>query len=261
MHTIRQATSGALAVLAATILPAVLACAGLSSLAGHTITLGGGDSLLNVHNPVQEARATRVALAAADEAAARELELQAAEAAGPALALRNTLAALGIGIGTLVLTVGLAFTAVAWVGKRASAVYPNSAGLYPVTVRRMWNGVTIVHDPNRVLGPTTIYTAPSLTGGLCSALGVQQGRASAQFPQPGNEPAVVQITGQAQVGQIAAAQNRWPRLPPVAGRMTVREASERMLPPSMARMPAVRVIQDPDQIEGFERRVLEGEAK
>jgi hypothetical protein len=259
MNTIRQAASGTLVVLAAGILLAGLACAGLSMLSGHTITVGGDKGLVNVHNPVQEAQATRVALAAADEAAVRELERQAAEAARPALVLRNTLAALGVGVGVLVLMVGSAFAVVALANKRATAVYPNSAGLYPLIVRRFWNGVTIVHDGNRALGPTTIYTTPSLTDGLLGAMGVRPGGASAQFPQPGSEPAMVQITGQAQVAQIAAAQNRWPRLPPVAGRMTVREGGTTLLPPPMARMPAVRVIQDPEQIADFEHKLLEGQ--
>ncbi|MBN1889421.1 MAG: hypothetical protein JW850_15610 [Thermoflexales bacterium] len=259
MKAIRQATGGALAMLTAAVLLSVLACAGLSALSGHTITVGDGQSLVAMHNPVQEAQATRVALAAADEASARELERQAVEAARPALALRNTLAALGVGAGALVLTVGLAFAAVAWVGKHASAVYPNGAGLYPVIVRRTWNGVTIMHDPNRALGPTTVYQVPTWLDRLA------RGRAGdsplrVSFPQPGSEAAVVQITGQAQVAQIAAAQNRWPRLPPVAGRMTVHEG-ERMPPAPTTRMPAVRVIQDPEQIADFEHKLLEGGGK
>ncbi|MBN1886841.1 MAG: hypothetical protein JW850_02585 [Thermoflexales bacterium] len=260
MNSVRHATANALAMAIILATLAGLACMGISVLSGHTVTVGDGQSLVNMHNPVQEAQATRVALVAADEAAARELERQAAEAAGPALTLRNTLMAIGAGVGALVFVVGLAFAAVAWVNKRATAVYPNSAGLYPLIVRRFWNGVTIVHDGNRALGPTTIYTAPSLASGLLEAIGVRQGGAGAQFPQPGSEPAVMQITGQAQVAQIAAAQNRWPRLPPVAGRMTVKEGGT-TLPPPAARMPAVQVIQDPEQIENFEQRLLEGGRK
>ncbi len=254
MKAIQQATGGALTVLAGAILLAGLTCAGLSLLAGHTVTVGGEGSLVNVHNPVQEAQATRVALAAADEAAARELERQAVEAVGPALALRNTLMAVGAGVGALVLAVGSAFAAVAWVNKRATAVYPNSAGLYPVIVRRSLDGVTIVHDPNRALGPTTVYQVPTWLDRLARGR-IGDSPLQVSFPQPGSEPAVMQITGQAQVAQIAAAQNRWPRLPPVAGRMTVREGGERMLPVPTTRMPAVRVIQDPEQIEGFERQI------
>ncbi|MBN1888800.1 MAG: hypothetical protein JW850_12465 [Thermoflexales bacterium] len=259
MHTIRQAANGALTMLSGVILLAGLACAGLSALSGHTLTVGGGEGLVNVHNPVQEAQATRVALAAVDEARAREIERQAAEAAGPALALRNTLMALGVGVSVLVLTVGSAFAVVALANKRATAVYPNSAGLYPVIVRRTLDGVTIVHDPNRALGPTTVYQVPTWLNHLARGR-IGDSPLQVSFPQPGSEAAVVQITGQAQVAQIAAAQNRWPRLPPMAGRMTVKEDGERMPSPT-ARMPQVRVIQDPEQIEGFERRLLEGGGK
>jgi hypothetical protein len=242
MNSVRRAMANVVVTAVILVMLAGLACAGLSSLAGHTITVGDGQNLVNVHNPVQEAQATRVAQASADEAAARELERQAKEAARPALALRNTLMALGVGVGVLVLTVGSAFAAVALVNKRATAVYPNNAGLNPVIAftERSWNGVTIVHDPNRTLGPTTIYqerpyrflrSTPQRSAGgqTCQVL----------FPQPGSEPAVVQITGQAQVAQIAAAQNRWPRLPPVAGRMTVREGGTTLPPPPTARMPAI----------------------
>ncbi len=172
---------------------------------------------VEIRDPVREAQATRVALAAQDESARRAVERQILEAeadkaavdaqasrnALPAASLRNTLIATGLGVGVLVLAVGSAFAAVAWLNKRATSVYPNSAGLYPVIVRRSWNGVTIVHDPNRALGPTTIYSVPSAVGLL---LGQKERGPQAQFPTAGSENSLLQLSTQAQaIGLMAAA--------------------------------------------------------
>jgi hypothetical protein len=168
-------------------------------------------------DPVREAEATRVAMAAQDESARRAVERQiiqaqadkakadaeAARNALPAATLRNALLYTGTGVGVLVLAVGCAFAAVAWLNKRATSIYPNSAGMYPVIVKRSWNGVTIVHDPNRALGPTTIYTTPGLAGLL---LKKAESKPAAQFPMVGSEGAMLQLATQAQaIGLVAAA--------------------------------------------------------
>jgi hypothetical protein len=191
---------------------ALLACC-LMALASCTVKAGGFET----HDPVREAEATRVAIAAQDESARRAVERQilAAQAdkawmeaeamrqAVPAATLRNMLVYAGTGIGVVVLAIGSAFAVVAWLNKRATAVYPNGAGQYPVIVKRSWNGVTIVHDPNRALGPTTIYTTPSLVDVV-----LRKGNQSpaAQFPASGSEGSMLQLATQAQaIGLVAAA--------------------------------------------------------
>lgn len=172
-----------------------------------------------LRDPVREAEATRVALAAQDEAARRAIERQIVEAqadkaradaeatrnAIPAITLRNALIQTGLGVGVLVLAIGSAFAVVAWLNKRAVSIYPNSAGMYPVIIKRLWNGITIVHDPNRALGPTTIYTAPSLPAML---LGKGEQPPSAHFPAPGSEGTLLQLSTQAQAIGLMAAVTR-----------------------------------------------------
>jgi hypothetical protein len=172
---------------------------------------------LELSDPVREAEATRVAIAAYDESAQRAIERYAAQAqadqawseaeaarnALPATTLRNTLVATGIGTGTLVLVIGSALALVAWLNKRAACIYPNDAGIYPVIVRRTWNGTTIVHDPNRALGPTTIYTTPTIFNQLTAGQ-----VATAQFPQAGGENAMLQLSTQAQAVSLLAATTR-----------------------------------------------------
>jgi hypothetical protein len=170
-----------------------------------------------MRDPVREAEATRVAMAAQDESARRAVERQivqaqadkartdaeAARNALPAATLRNALIYTGTGTGVLVLAVGCAFAAVAWLNKHATSVYPNSAGMYPVIVKRSWNGVTIIHDPNRALGPTTIYTTPGPANLL---LKKAEQKPAAQFPMAGSEGAMLQLATQAQaIGLVAAA--------------------------------------------------------
>ena len=187
-------------------------------LAGGLLALSACDARTSSRpDPVREAEATRIAMATKDESARRALERQLLQAqadkaqadaeatrnALPAATLRNMLLYTGVGVSVLVLAVGSAFAAVAWLNKRATSVYPNDAGQYPVIVKRSWSGVTIVHDPNRALGPTTIYTAPSLAGMLSGRKGQLP---AAQFPMPGSESSMLQLATQAQaVGLVAAA--------------------------------------------------------
>lgn len=191
----------------------VLLIGGVLGLAACNVRSGE----FQMHDPVREAEATRVALAARDEAAQRALErqilaaqaekaqvdAQASRNALAAITLRNVLINIGLGLSVLVLVVGSAFAAVAWLNKHATSIYPNSAGLYPVIVKRAWNGLTFVHDPNRALGSTTIYNVPGLSG-LLPGQGVQA--PDAQFPLGGGESSLLQLATQAQaVGLMAAA--------------------------------------------------------
>lgn len=248
-------------------------CVAGASVFGVTIDWAGG----RIYNPQAEAQATRTAQLAADEAAAREIERQAqqaeadaAMAARPAMAARNAMAALAGGAGALVLVVGGAFALVAWLNKRATAVYPNAAGQYPVIVRRGWGWITF-HDPNRGLGPAAVYKTPTMLDQLASVVlalrtGAQLERQQpeASFPAPGSEGAMVQIASQAQAGQVAAAQNRWPRLPNVVGgRISVSErgasglADSPTLPEPASRMPQITIIDDPVRVANMRQQQLE----
>ncbi len=242
-----------------------LAFVTLVLLAGCNIKAGG----LEIRDPVREAEATRVAITAQDESARRAVERSILEAqadkahagaqaernALPAATLRNALIYTGIGVGVLVLAVGSAFAIVAWLNKRATSVYPNCAGQYPVIVKRSWNGVTIVHDPNRALGPTTIYTTPSVVGQLLR----QSQTAQAQFPQPGSEEAVRQITTQAQAGQVMAALAHGargnPSLQQAAADKIVHAADPKALMESAIhpQLPPITVITDPQEVARFKQ--------
>jgi len=223
-----------------------------------------GETGFSMHDPVREAEATRVAIAAQDETAQRAVERQitqaqadkakveaeAARNALPAITLRNTLIYTGSGVGVVVLLVGSAFAVVAWMNKRATAIYPNTAGLYPVIVKRSWNGVTIVHDPNRALGPTTLYTTPGLASMAFDKLGLPCEQPMAAFPSPGSEQAMLQVATQAQaVGLMTAATSKGEegvRVAQVAKKLV---GSPAMLDNATARMPTVRVVDSSDEIE------------
>ena len=171
----------------------------------------------------------------------------------------EAVAYVGGGLAVLVLTVGAAFALVAWLNKRATSIYPNLAGQYPLVVKRLWNGV-IVHDPNRALGPTTIYTAPSLWSALFDGLLATQPEAIAQFPQPGSEQAMLQVASQANAIGVTAAANRWPQVQiGGSGGASVRGAPGIGALPPVGRMPAIRVVDDRSAIDGFEQRLIEAE--
>lgn len=238
-------------------------------LAGCLLALTGCFTIdeRGVRDPVREAEATRVAIAAQDESALRAVERQIVEAqadkarveaeavrqALPAAALRNMLVSTAAGVGALVLAVGSAFAVVAWLNKRATTIYPDSAGMYPVIVKRSWNGVTIVHDPNRALGPTTIYTAPSLAGVLWG----HKPLPATCFPQPGSEGAMLQLSTQAQaIGLVAAATRR------SASESDVRRAEQ--LAQALINRPAISaplptVRPSPLEVSHVERLLLEGD--
>lgn len=233
-------------------------------LSACSISAGG----VEWRDPVREAEATRVALAAQDESARRAIERQVVEAqaekawveaeaarhALPAAALRNMLMYTGVGVGTLVVVVGSAFALVAWLNKRATSVYPNSAGMYPVIVRRAWNGVTIVHDPNRAMGPTTIYTTPSPMGLL---LDKKAALPSAHFPAAGSEGSLLQLATQAQaIGLVAAATRK------SGGEDSARHAEQ--LAQALINRPAISaplptVRPSPMEVSHVERLLIEGD--
>ncbi len=255
----------------------VAVCMGLAALSGYTTTLD--DDGLAVRNPQSEAQATRTAQLALDEAAQRAIqrqmlqaEAEAAAATTPILAVRNALLAVGVGTGGLVLAVGAAFAVVAWLNKRATSIYPNSAGQYPLITRRGF-GWVVVHDPNRGLGPAAVYRTPTLLDTLTSAVLAMQERKRAQapqlladFPPTASESTMLQVASQAQAVGLVAAVTRpagFLRGPAIEARQARQLASEIMSSSGAmsGRMPSVRVIDDPEKAAQFRELLeLEGSA-
>ncbi|MBN1887048.1 MAG: hypothetical protein JW850_03625 [Thermoflexales bacterium] len=249
-----------------------LALAALLALASCNVTLDGRG--LNVRDPVRDAQATRVAQAAHDEAARRAVdrqileaqrdqvraEAQAAQNAVPATTLRNVLISTGIGAGALVLAVGSAFAVVALLNKRATSVYPNGAGQYPIIARRGFGWITY-HDPNRGLGPAAVYRTPTLLDVVATTIvAIRSGKPpaltapAADFPPTADTGTMAQIASQAQaVGLMAAAtRNQEPnqqvrRLAETVARSTLGT------PTAASRLPGeIKLIDDPEQIAAMQ---------
>ena len=241
-----------------------LGCAALSALGGMTLDLGSG----RVYSPMAEAQATRTAQLAQDEAAARALAVETERKAQPAAVTGRAVFYIGLGLAGVVLVMGMAFGFVAWLNKRATSVYPNSAGQYPVIVRRGFGWVTF-HDPNRQLSSAAVYRTPTALDVLASAMRYfRTGKAPAlpgvvaDFPPTGSEPAMLQVASQAGAVSLMSAATR------PAG---ILGSGERAMDPKEARglasqlagggapvgLPAVRVIDDPRKIEDF-RMIVEG---
>ncbi|MBN1890431.1 MAG: hypothetical protein JW850_20730 [Thermoflexales bacterium] len=255
----------------------------VTALAACQVELDG--SGLVVRDPVREAEATRVATAARDEAARRAIERQALQAqadqaraeaeatwnAVPAATLRNVLIFTGTGTGVLVLFVGSAFALVAWLNKRATAIYPNRTGQYPVIVRHGLGWVAF-HDPNRGLGPGSIYRTPTVfeqaanaAAALASAIvAIRRGEMpalsptgiTAHYPLPGSESTMAQLATQAQAVSLMAAATRGDENPRVKQQVGL-VARSLISPASQLRpaLPPVTVLQAEDA-EGFIRELL-----
>lgn len=117
----------------------------------------------------------------------------------------------GAGVGLLVLAVGMAFAVVAWTNKRATTIYPNKQGQFPVIVRRGL-GWVIFHDPSRNIGAGAVYRVPTLADPFLARLGLPS--AEAHYPLPAvSEHALLAVSSQSNVTATVAAQNRWPELP------------------------------------------------
>lgn len=207
------------------------------------------------NSPQSLAQATAIAQAAADASAARAIERDTAQRAQAGVVAGKVLGAVGVGIGALVLAIGCAFAVVAVVNKLATSVYPNAAGMYPVIVKRSWNGITIVHDPNRALGPTTIYTTPSLVHLMANVLGAPQLDAGAQFPQPGSEATMAQLASQA---QATAALGAVTRQPLIGEPRKVDDRLIRAVAGAHLSLPPVTAIAPAEWVEATGRFELEG---
>lgn len=164
-----------------------------------------------IANGQRQSEADKVAAQAtvALSKALSEVQAQPGRAAGKYTAYLLTWA--GVGVGLLVLSVGLAFGVVAWVNKRATTVYPNKQGQYPVIVRS-GPGWVVFHDPARNVGPGAVYRIPTLFDAVLERLKLPA--ASGQYPLPNvSEPSLLAVSSQSNAIGITAAQNRWPELP------------------------------------------------
>ena len=149
------------------------------------------------------------AAAAAQRRQAEAVEIEAAQRALPARVARDAMLQGAIGLagalGLMVLLVGGAAAVVAWLNVRASVVYPNRAGQYPVVVKH--NGVTgqtLVYDPSRAVGPVAVISAPNI---------VQQrllgsGESVAALPIGTDHETQARITTQAQAANVIVAATR-----------------------------------------------------
>jgi hypothetical protein len=207
----------------------------------------------------QQADADKAKAGAAVVVAQAETELNAQ---GAALAGKSTLYLLGyagLGIGALVLVIGLALGVSAWVNKRATSVYPNKAGQFPVIVTR-GPGYVALHDPNRGLGPGSVIRTPGLIERAAYGLALAQGKApmlepGAEYPQTASEPIMAQIgTGAQAVQNEVAKQSGRPKL--LFGFLPVGAQPAQGQTRTRSRMPQISVINDPKEIEHFEQKLL-----
>jgi hypothetical protein len=259
----------------------VIGCASANIFGfGGNVQIGSG-AVLDLRDPVREAEATRVAIAALDEAKQREIdrqvaqsqadkaavEAEAARQAQAALVVRNMLWQIGLGIGALVLCVGLAFAAVTWAGKRASSIYPNAAGLYPVIIRRGFGWITF-HDPNRGLGPTAVYRTPTVFDVAANAIARLRGSPAsalepvAVFPPSGTESSMLQVASQAQAIGLVTAATRQQRGGAPTSIEEARRLADKVISSqgaAVTRMPQITIINDPAKIADFREMLLEAE--
>ncbi len=263
----QQSAANILTVIILLAIIGAVICAGSASIAGYTFQWNDGG--LVAHNPQAEANAARVALLAQQEAARAKaladkaaIDAQAENDARAAAAMGKRLTYIGLGAGVLIACVGLALALVGWVNKRANETRPNAAGIFPVIVKPVAGGV-IVHDPNRAIGPTTIYTTPSIAGAVAERAGLPIGQATVDAPLSATEGAHVQIASQAQAVQLMSAATRPQALFGVSETRKPEDTAKLITAAISAgagvagRLPKITIIDDPAQVAGFEQKLLE----
>jgi len=208
-----------------------------------------------------QARADKVKAGAAVVVAQAETEQRAQ---GAALAGKSTLyffGYVGVGVGTLVLFVGVAFGIVALVNKRATSVYPNAQGQFPIITKR-GPGWVAFHDPNRGLGPGAVIRTPGLIERAAYGWALAHGKAlalepGAMYPQTAGEGAMVQIGVGAQLVQHEVAkQSGRPKVLFGVGSGAQTSATASREKHDTPRLPMITVVNDPAQIKAFEQRLL-----
>lgn len=164
---------------------------------------------------------------------------------------------LSLGVGAGLLFIGCVVALNTWLVKRAGAIYPNAAGQYPVVTMSGFGWATMF-DPNRQLGPVMIHKTPTIIDQLAAVmLAWRSGTVpalptpAAEFPPTGDQATMLQVASQAQaVGLMAAAtRQQWPTL---GSAPQTKEERARLIETVTgaqpgARMPTVRVIDDPNE--------------
>ncbi len=148
------------------------------------------------------------AAAAAQQRQAVAVEIEAAQRTLPARVARDALIQLAVGIagalGLGVLVVGGAAVLIEALRVRASVVYPNAAGQYPIVVRHSAiTGQTVVYDPSRALGPVGVIQTPNR---IAARLANVEPRVS--LPVGTDHRTQAQITTQAQAAGLIVAATR-----------------------------------------------------
>lgn len=161
-------------------------------------------------SPQDLAEAQRMRQETADQAAAaaqaREayaVEIEAARQTLPARVARDAIIQVAGAFALAVLVVGGAAAVVSWLGVRASIVYPNAAGQYPIVVRHSATGQTVVYDPSRALGPVAVIQAPNRVQRQVSG-----GDPVVSLPVGTDHRTQAQITTQAQAAGLIVAATR-----------------------------------------------------
>jgi hypothetical protein len=214
----------------------------------------------------QNVKATATAAVIALQA--EQAQADTVTASQPANIVRNALVAFGVGVGGLILAVGLAFGGAAWVMRRATSIYPNAQGQYPVMVSRGFGWVTY-HDPSRGLGAGAVYRVPTALDVAAGAFALLKGQPAprpeltAEYPANGSEPAMVQLSSQAQAVSLMAAMTRPTGI--LGDRQAIDAHEARQLASQLVSggagavtLPRVRVIDDPAKIADFGRYLVEG---
>lgn len=201
--------------------------------------------------PQDYAEADRIRQESADRAAAaaaaRAADSAEAAASLPAIAARNTLAGVGLGLAAFILSITGSLALGAWLHRRAASVFPNEAGQYPLLIERTRAGEIIIHDANRAVNPTLLISPANATPRAITA------------PITADSAAQAQITTQAQAHQLLIAGTRGTANTPAATREIAETISQNAFRSGsgLPRMPDVRIVADP-QRENNLTRLLAG---
>jgi len=243
----------------------VLLCAGTSALTGYTISLDG--SGLHLNNPQAEANARKIEAETQALQNRSNLDLDTEAQAQPAAVTSKIILYIGASIAGVVALLGVAFGFALWVNKKASAVYADSKGMYPIITRRGFGWVTF-HDPNRQLSSAAVYRTPTALDVAAGAVRfLMTGKApglpelATDFPATASEQSMLQVASQAQaVGLMAAVTRPQGLMAPAGKRGDDLDMARQVLGALDNRpaMPQVTIVNDPEKIADFQR-LLEAE--
>ena len=194
-------------------------------IAGCWSSCNLNSSGLTTHDEGAQAVATRAIMRANVEATATQqavssmatrttIENETAKSQQPAAIVGGSLRIMGLGVSALVFLIGAAFALVAWINKRATTIYPNKQGQFPVIVRHGM-GWVVFHDPSRNAGPGAVYRVPTLADPLMARLGLPAAQAAYPLPDV-SEQTLALISSQSNAVAATAAQNRWPKIPAIS---------------------------------------------